>query len=113
ARVTARDVHAGCGRAPARGARSPRAGAARTRRRDQDLPRPTGRPMTSWRRREAPVHQIVTLARDGLSRRAITRATGVSLNTVRAVLATHQRGRTEEHAALRPRPARAPRASRS
>ena len=68
--------------------------------------------MTSWRSREELVHQIVTLARDGLSRRAITRATGVSRNTVRAVLATHQRGRTEEHAALRPRPARAPRASK-
>jgi transposase len=68
--------------------------------------------MTSWRSREELVHQIVTLARDGLSRRAITRATGVSRNTVRAVLAAHQRGRTEEHAALRPRPARAPRASK-
>jgi transposase len=67
--------------------------------------------MTSWRSREELVQQIVTLARDGLSRRAITRATGVSRNTVRAVLAAHQRGRTEEHAALRPRPARAPRAS--
>src|ERR1019366_9389165 len=95
-----------------RGARSPRAGAARTRRRDQDLPRPTGRRMTSWRSREELVHQIVTLARDGFSRRAITRAPGVSRNTVRAVLAAHQRGRTEEHAALRPRPARAPRASK-
>ncbi len=68
--------------------------------------------MTSWRSREELVHQIVTLSRDGLSRRAISRATGVSRNTVRAVLASHQRGRTEEHAALRPRPARAPRASK-
>lgn len=66
----------------------------------------------SWRSREQLVHQIVTLACDGLSRRAITRATGVSRNTVRAVLAAHQIGRTAEHAALRPRPARAPRASK-
>ena len=66
----------------------------------------------SWRSREELVHQIVTLARDGLSRRAITRATGVSRNTVRAVLAAHQIGRTAEHAALRPRPLRAPRASK-
>ena len=45
---------------------------------------------TSWRSREELVHQIVTLARDGLSRRAITRAVGVSRNTVKAVLAAHQ-----------------------
>ena len=75
--------------------------------------RPEGRRMTaSWRSREELVHQIVTLARDGLSRRAITRAVGVSRNTVKAVLAAHQIGRTAEHAALRPRPARAPRASK-
>ena len=55
--------------------------------------------MTSWHSREELVHQIVTLARDGLSRRAITRATGVSRNTVRAVLAAHQRGRTETRSA--------------
>lgn len=67
---------------------------------------------TSWRSREELVHQIVTLARDGLSKRAITRATGVSRNTVRAVLAAHQIGRTAEHAALGPRPPRAPRASK-
>jgi transposase len=67
---------------------------------------------TSWRSREELVHQIVTLARDGLSRRAITRSVGVSRNTVKAVLAAHQIGRTAEHAALSPRPARAPRASK-
>jgi transposase len=66
----------------------------------------------SWRSREELVHQIVTLAHDGLSRRAITRAVGVSRNTVKAVLAAHQIGRTAEHAALRPHPVRAPRASK-
>lgn len=65
----------------------------------------------SWRSREELVHQIVTLARDGLSRRAITRATGVSRNTVRAVLAAHHIGRATVHAALAVRPLRAPRAS--
>jgi transposase len=67
--------------------------------------------MTTWRSREELVHQIVTLARDGLSRRAITRAVGVSRNTVKAVLTAHKIGRTAEHAALTPRPTRAPRAS--
>jgi transposase len=67
---------------------------------------------TSWRSREELVHQIVTLARDGLSKRAITRSVGVSRNTVKAVLAAHQIGRSAEHAALSPRPARAPRASK-
>lgn len=65
----------------------------------------------SWRSREELVHQIVTLARDGLSRRAITRAVGVSRNTVKAVLAAHQQGRGIEHIAIEPRPARAPRTS--
>lgn len=66
----------------------------------------------SWRNREELVHQIVTLARDGLSRRAITRAVDVSRNTVKAVLAAHGIGRMTEHAALTPRPSRAPRASK-
>ncbi len=67
---------------------------------------------TSWRSRAELVHQIVTLARDGVSGRAITRAVGVSRNTVKAVLAAHRIGRSTEHVALEPRPARAPRASK-
>lgn len=65
----------------------------------------------SWRSREELVHQIVSLARDGLSRRAITRAVGVSRNTVKAVLVAHEIGRETEHAAITPRPLRAPRSS--
>lgn len=65
-----------------------------------------------WRSREQLVHQIVTLARDGVSQRAITRAVCVSRNTVKAVLAAHARSREAEHVAFAPRPVRAPRASK-
>ena len=65
-----------------------------------------------FRSREQLVHHIVTLARDGLSRRAITRAVGVSRNTVKAVLAAHEHSRETEHVALGPRLVRAPRASK-
>ena len=65
-----------------------------------------------WRSREQLVHQIVTLARDGVSQRAITRAVRVSRNTVKAVLVAHARAREGEHLALEPPPVRAPRASK-
>jgi transposase len=68
-----------------------------------------------WRTRDELVNQIVTLARDGVSRRAITRAVGVSRNTVRAVLAAHVHAREAEGEVvpLPPRPpTRAPRASK-
>lgn len=69
--------------------------------------------MTSlWRSREQLVHQIVTLARDGVSQRAITRAVHVSRNTVVAILREHARGRETEYIALDPIPKRAPRASK-
>ena len=69
--------------------------------------------MTSlWRSREQLVHQIVTLARDGVSQRAITRAVHVSRNTVVAILREHARGRERELIALDPIPKRAPRASK-
>ena len=63
-----------------------------------------------YRSREHLVHEIVSLARDGVSRRAITRAVGVSRNTVKAVLAAHELAREEEHVAIPPTPTRAPRA---
>ncbi|MDQ3401279.1 MAG: IS21 family transposase, partial [Chloroflexota bacterium] len=65
-----------------------------------------------WRNREELVHQIVSLARDGLSRRAIARAVGVSRNTVKAVVASQEVSREAEHVALVAALARAPRASR-
>ena len=66
----------------------------------------------SWQSREQLVHQVVTLARDGMSRRAIARAVGVSRNTVKGVLAAHGRARETEHVALAPTAVRAPRASK-
>ncbi len=66
----------------------------------------------SFSTRQELVHQIVTLHREGMSRRAIARAVRVSRNTVKGVLATHRRHREEGAPALAPRPARAPRASK-
>ena len=63
----------------------------------------------TWRSRDELVHQIVTLAADGMSRRAITRAVGVSRNTVKAVLAAHAVQRTAPHSVLPAPAAQAPR----
>jgi transposase len=65
-----------------------------------------------WHSRAELVHQIVTLSRDGMSRRAIARALDVSRNTVRAVLAAHAQKRAAPHTALPAPPARAPRAKK-
>lgn len=68
-----------------------------------------------WQTREELVSRIVDLARDGVSRRAIARAVGVSRNTVKAVLATHARAREAEPEDIPrppPAPTRAPRASK-
>lgn len=62
--------------------------------------------------REQLVHHIVTLARDGLSRRAIARAAGVSRNTVKAILAAHALAREAEHVAIAPPPVGTPRSSK-
>jgi transposase len=66
----------------------------------------------AWSTREELVQQIVTLHREGMSRRAIARALGVSRNTVKGVLATHRRQREEGVPTLASRPRRAPRASK-
>lgn len=63
----------------------------------------------TWRSRDELVHQIVTLAADGMSRRAITRAVGVSRNTVKAVLAAHAVQRAAPHSVLPAPAAKAPR----
>jgi transposase len=63
----------------------------------------------SWRTREELVYLVVTLAKQGTTRRAIARALGVSRNTVRAVLDAHEAGRDADHIALEARPSRAPR----
>ena len=64
---------------------------------------------TTWRSRDELVHQIVTLAADGMSKRAITRAVGVSRNTVKAVLAAHAVQRAAPHSVLPAPAAQAPR----
>ena len=70
------------------------------------------RPTRSWSTRSTLEHQVTTLDRDGLSRRAIARSCGISRNTVRGLLQEHACKREQEHSAL-PEPApRAPRASK-
>lgn len=64
---------------------------------------------TTWRSREELVHQVVTLAADRMSKRAIARAVGVSRNTVKAILAAHAEQRSAEHSALPMPTAKAPR----
>lgn len=62
-----------------------------------------------WSSREELAHRVVTLSRQGMSRRAIARATGVSRNTVKSLLAAHDTGREAEHSALDTPKPRAPR----
>ena len=42
--------------------------------------------MSTWSSREELAHQVVVLARQRMSRRAIARALGVSRNTVKKIL---------------------------
>ena len=67
---------------------------------------------SSWHTREELTLQLVTLHRQGLSRRALARALGVSRNTVKAMLAAQGVARDAPHAALPAKPARVPRASK-
>ena len=68
--------------------------------------------MPSWNTREELQHQAVTLHGQGLSRRAIARALGVSRNTVRNLIVAHGQARRAPHAQLVAAPERAPRASK-
>jgi len=68
--------------------------------------------MTVWRTREELIYHVVSLATQGVTRRAIARALQISRNTVRELLLTHEAGRTTDRAAIAPRPARAPRPSK-
>lgn len=65
--------------------------------------------MRSWHSREDLIHQVVMLGRDGLSGRAISRALGVSRNTVKKILRKHASARHEPHTAVEAPPKRAPR----
>jgi transposase len=55
------------------------------------------------------VHQVVTLSQQGMSRRAVARALGISRNTVRKVMQAHAQGRADVHSALAAPSAHAPR----
>ena len=65
--------------------------------------------MSIWITREELIHQAVTLCRQGMTRRAIARALGVSRNTVRKILEEHRKAREEPHEPLASPPERAPR----
>jgi transposase len=62
--------------------------------------------------REQLVHEVVLLAKQKVSRRAIARAVRVSRNTVKKILDDHSEQRQVEHAALVVPPARLPRVSK-
>jgi transposase len=62
-----------------------------------------------WKTRVELEHQVVTLDSQGLARRAIARAVGVSRNTVRKILEAHGHARREQQAALASPPPRLPR----
>ena len=66
----------------------------------------------TWRSREELILHLVTLHQQGLSLRAISRALGISRNTVRVLVAAHVSARETEHQALAKPPLRAPRASK-
>ena len=66
----------------------------------------------TWHTREELIVQLVTLHRQGISRRAISRVLGISRNTVRVLCAAHATARETEHQALAKPPPRAPRASK-
>lgn len=64
-----------------------------------------------WRTREELLHQTVILTGQGVSRRAVARALGVSRNTIKSLLKEHARSRVVAHSALPTLPQRAPRSS--
>lgn len=68
--------------------------------------------MQRWRTRKELIHQVVARQGDGLSARAISRALGVSRNTVRKILKKHAEARQQPHTALPAPHNRAPRAKK-
>ena len=65
--------------------------------------------MPSWNNREDLIHQTIALDRQGMGKRAIARALGVSRATVRKIVTAHGEAREEPHTALPVPPPRAPR----
>jgi transposase len=68
--------------------------------------------MQPWNSREELVHRIVTLARQGVGRRAIARTLDVARNTVRKILQEHADACAVPHSALPAKPVRAPRTTK-
>lgn len=67
---------------------------------------------THWQTREELEHQVITLAKQGVTARASARALGISRNTVRALREAHETGRETAHIAIPERRPRAPRPSK-
>jgi transposase len=65
-----------------------------------------------WHTREELIHQVAILTTQGMSRRAITRALGVSRNTIRKILREQAKQRDAGHTVLEKHPERAPRAAK-
>jgi transposase len=65
-----------------------------------------------WRTREELTHQVVILTEQGMGNRAISRAVGVSRNTIRKILRAQSKERDTGHHALEAPPPRAPRAAK-
>jgi transposase len=68
--------------------------------------------LKSFSSRQELVHDVVLRSARGSSSRAIARALGISRNTVKVILLSHGREREQGVAALTPRSARAPRATK-
>lgn len=68
--------------------------------------------MTPWNSRQELVQRVVTMKRQKMSGRAISRALDISRNTVRQILEQHDEQRSSGHSALPQPSTRAPRASK-
>lgn len=68
--------------------------------------------MREHRSPEELAHDVVLLAQQKMSRRAIARALGISRNTVRKLLEKHAEHRSSPHQAVAPKPKHAPRPSK-
>ena len=66
----------------------------------------------TWRTREELAHQVALLAKQDTPIRAMARALGVGRKIIRQLCAAHVNERASEHAAVTPRPRRAPRATK-
>jgi hypothetical protein len=62
----------------------------------------------TWQTREQLIHELVTLHRQGSSRRAIARALGISRNTVKVLVAAHATARDEGQPVIAKRGRRGP-----